>query len=169
MRNESRGTTLVPRQSISLSWSDSTWSGAVRSGGPGHSETITAPNRLGLFPSSYSLMERESATTFSQEAQGRVRGRAVAEASSTRPHSLSLAARYYSPSKPFIGIRLHPKVARTFESRQGIVDPADTSRSPNWYNQYERPKRSPNLPARCEVTNAPKDARRPVSFRPAPP
>ena len=130
MRNESRGTTLVLRTPSLFGGADSTWSGAVRNGGPEHSETITAPNRLGLGLSFHSLMEHESGTAFSRGAQGRVRGRAVAEASSTWPHSLSLAARYYSLSLPFIGIRLHPKVARTFESRQGIVDSADTFHVP---------------------------------------
>ena len=86
--------------------------------------------RLGLGTPYLPPSKRGIEATFSQEAQGRVRGGAVAEASSTWPHSLSLAARYYSLSKPFIAIRLHPKVARTFESRQGIVDSADTSHVP---------------------------------------
>ena len=86
--------------------------------------------RLGLRTSYLPLLREGCKATFSQEAQGRVRGGAVAEASSTWPHSLSLAARYYSLSKPFIGIRLHPKVARIFESRQGIVESANTSRVP---------------------------------------
>ena len=120
MRNESRGTTLVPRYTIPLGGTDSTWSETVRNGGPGHSETITAPT-VSAWELRTSPLKEGYEVTFSQEAQGRVRGGAVAEASSTWPHSLSLAARYYSLSKPFKGIRLHPKVARIFESRQGIV------------------------------------------------
>ena len=68
--------------------------------------------RLGLYPSSHPLVKEGCTATFSQEAQGRVRGHANAEASSTWPHSLSRAARYYSLSLPFLAIRLHPNLAR---------------------------------------------------------
>ena len=74
MRNESRGTTLVPRNYIPLRKIDTARSEIVLNGGPRHSETITAPVRLGLIPSSVPPKWRNTKRPSAERLKGEFAG-----------------------------------------------------------------------------------------------